>query len=101
MKSLGQAELVDRLHETGALVRYWDLTPFGGPMVFMGPVTQQLPVGTIDRGNLRLDTYTGAVWVLEAGDPKPTIGSPGAALSLLPFIAVVGVAWFLGRARRR
>lgn len=101
MRYLGQADLVESIHETGARVRSYDLSPWGGPPVFMGPVEQPLPTGTLDRGNLRLETLTGGVWLLQEGDPLPTIGAPGGALRLWPFLAIAGVAWFLGNAARR
>lgn len=101
MKYLGDARLVESTHPDGARVRSWDLTTFGGPRVFMGPVTQELPVGTTDRGTLRLDTFTGSVWMLEEGDPPPTLGVPGMAIALWPFVLVMAGAWFLGSAARR
>lgn len=97
---LGEARLTEEDHATGERVRSWDLGAFGGPTVFMGPVDQALPVGTTDRGGLRLDTFTGAVWRLEEGDPPPTLGKAGEVLSLWPLVLVVGAAWLLGTAAR-
>jgi len=104
VKYLGEARLVESDRTVGGKtvrVRSWDLRTWGGPMVFMGPVEQQLPVGTTDRGNLRLDTFTGSVSMLEEGDPPPTLGKPGMAIALLPFLLVTGLAWVLGSAARR
>lgn len=85
MIPLGQAKLIEHRHTTGALVKSWDLSPWGGPRVFLGPVTQPMPEPgtTVDRGTLRLDTGTGEVWKLEEGDPKPKIGLPGVASGAL------------------
>ncbi len=104
MKYLGEAKLVESDRTVGGKTvraQSWDLRPWGGPAVFMGPVEQQLPVGTTDRGTLRLDTFSGSVWRLEAGDPPPTLGVPGVALSLWPFLLVTGLAWMFGSAARR
>ena len=70
-------------------------------MVFMGLTSSPLAVGTVDRGNIRLDTQTGEVWILEAGDPPPTIGAAGGAMSLTPLLWIVGGAIALGMMGRR
>lgn len=76
---LGLAKLVEATHPTGIRVKSWDLTPWGGPEVFLGAITQPMPpIGTtVDRGGLRLDTNRGRVWKLEEGDPGPRFGTPG------------------------
>ena len=99
MKLLGTAKLVESTHVTGARVKSWDLTPFGGPLVFMGRVESPLPAGTTDRGNLRLELNTGKVWQLEGGEPGPTAGPPGTAgapVRMMPLLLIAFAAYFFG-----
>lgn len=86
MKLLGTAKLFEHRHETGALVRSYDLTPWGELPVFLGPIDQELPTGTTDRGNLRIELQTGKVFILEPGDPAPSQGKAGA---VFPMVALV------------
>lgn len=98
MKLLGKAKLYEHRHETGALVRSYDLTPWGEIPLFVGPADQPLPPGSVDRGNLRIELQTGNVHLLEAGDPAPSIGEPGAAWPAAGLIVAALVLWsFLRR----
>lgn len=98
MKLLGTAKLYEHRHETGALVRSYDLTAWGELPLFLGPVDQELPVGTTDRGNLRIELQTGKVFILEPGDPLPSLGKAGA---VFPVVAmVVGLLVVLSMFRR-
>lgn len=106
MIPLGKAKLIEHRHATGIEVKSWDLSPWGGPRVFLGAVTQPLPEPgtTVDRGTLRLDTGTGEVWKLEPGDPGPKIGAAGVArralgLGTLGLAAAAGLllAGMMGR----
>ncbi len=106
MIPLGKAKLVENEHATGVTVKSWDLSPWGGPMVFLGPITQPLPPPgtTVDRDNLRLDTGTGDVWQLEAGDPPPKVGMPGAVGTAFKFgplaaAAIIGLVFASLRSR--
>lgn len=104
MNYLGKAKLVESRHASGQRVKSWDLSQWGGPLVFMGPVGQALPGGTTDRGTLRLETATGRVFNLEAGDPPPSTGTVGYTqrpLNLLTLVGVVGASLLLGKMRRR
>ena len=87
MKLLGTAKLYEHRHETGAPVRSYDLTPWGELPLFLGPIEQELPVGTTDRGNLRIELQTGKVFILEPGDPAPSLGKAGAVFPMVALVA--------------
>lgn len=97
MQLLGKAPLIEHTHETGRRVRSADLSPFGGPAVFLGPIEQKITTGSVDRGVLRLVLPSLDVFQLAPGDPPPTIGGKGvgstAFVKWLPIAA--GVAAFL------
>lgn len=105
MEFLGVAKLTHGVHSSGMLTKSWDLTPWGGPMVFLGPLTQPLPTGTTDKGDLRIELNTGKVWRLVPGDAPPTVGPPG-EVTQTPLrgawmLAVAGGALLLAAATRR
>lgn len=93
MKLLGKAKLYEHRHGTGALVRSYDLTPWGEIPLFVGPVDQPLAEGTVDRGNLRVELQTGNVYLLQPGDPAPSIGKPGAAIPAAGLMIAALVLW--------
>ena len=78
MKLSGKADLIPVDHVNGPS-KAWNLKPFGGPEVFMGLQTQPLPATDtfVDRGALRLNARNGDVYILEPGDPPPTVGKTG------------------------
>ena len=87
MKLLGTAKLYEHTHQaTNEPVRSYDLTPWGELPVFLGPVSMELPTGTTDRGNLRIELQTGKVFILETGDPPPSLGKPGAVFPAVPLL---------------
>lgn len=104
MKYLGKAKLVEHPHESGITAKSWDLSPWGGPMVFLGAATSPLPPAgtTVDKANLRVDTGTGEVWQLELGDPPPSVGRTGkigGPFQLLPLLGIAWFAWFMAKRR--
>lgn len=119
MKALGQAKLVQTTNSTGALVKAWDLRPFGATLLELGLVTSPLPPpGTmVDRtlpsGRiLRIDVAGGGVFEVTAEAPPPTIGKTGgvairssgagiASPKMLALVAGLFFAWWKwGRKRR-
>lgn len=119
MKALGQAKLVQTTNSTGATVKAWDLTPFGGTLLQLGLVNSPLPPEgtTVDRtlpnGRiLRVEVASGGVFEVKASDPPPTVGATGgvpmkaagffAGPRAMALVAGVVVAWWMfGRRRRR
>ena len=113
MKLAGKADLIPVSHESGVPSKAWNLKPFGGPEVFMGAQTQPLPSTDtfVDRGNIRLNARNGEVFILEPGDPPPTVGKTGilGGFKIGTALLVAGVAYALasmgifraGRRRRR
>ena len=105
MEYLGVAKLVEHKHETGVTVKSWDLTPWGGPLVFLGPVTSPLPPKgtTVDRGTLRVDTGSGEVWKLEGGEAPPAVGPTGRGgtpIGMVPLALVaLGALWLARKGR--
>ncbi len=84
MKALGTAKLVQTTNDAGAVVKAWDLRPFGGNLLHLGLVSSPLPPQgtttdrTLPNGRvLRIDTSSGAVFEVESGDEAPAVGPPG------------------------
>ena len=106
MQLLGKAQLVQTRHESGLTAKSLDLTPFGGPMIFLGLANSPLPVGTMDRGPLRVSFPALDVFQLAPGDPPPTIGGTGAAMGkLAKWLPIAGAVaaffWFAGGMKNR
>lgn len=120
MNALGQAKLVQTTNSTGAVVKAWDLRPFGGNLLELGLVNTPLPpAGTmVDRtlpgGRiLRIDASSGGVFEVSATAAPPTIGPTGGPLmrpsagnamrspTTLAILAGLFFAWWKwGRKRR-
>lgn len=119
MKAIGQAKLVQTTNSTGAVVKAWDLRPFGATLLELGLATSPLPPpGTmVDRtlpsGRiLRIDAAGGGVFEVSSSDPSPTIGPTGgvairssrgglASPKVLALVAGLFFAWWKwGRKRR-
>lgn len=101
MRLLGKAQLVQRTHESGMVVKDADLTPFGGPLIFLGRTDQPVPTGTLDRGPLRLEMPSLNVYQLTGGEAPPTIGGKGVGALMgfakwLPLLAGVAAFFWLG-----
>lgn len=107
MRYLGTANWVLE-QRAGAQVRSLDLRPWGGPLWYLGPVSQPLPAMSRDFGSVRAMVPTRAVYELAPGDPAPTIGLTGVAggpllrvIKLLPWAALAVGGFFVWRWLRR
>jgi hypothetical protein len=116
MERIGTAIIVQTLNSTGAVVKAWDLRPFGGDLLHVGLAESPLPPAgttsdrTLANGRiLRVDVGEGGVFEVKAGDPPPTLGpiggpkaTMGGLLGKPLFLAIAaGVLFaFMGRRRR-
>lgn len=115
MNRIGKAQLITYKHSTGIQAQGWALNPWIPNLVLhMGAAGSPLPPpgSTVDRGMLRIDTGTGDVYQLVAGDPPPKLGptggptQPGAGISgalkrPLTLVVVAVAAWLAWKTIRK